>query len=82
MPIGSGMPSYKNGTNVIISGSVNLTNPDESINFNDQSAVILNFVGWEDNMHLIGSFKIQIIGGPYDGRIAPSVNESQIEKKR
>ena len=74
-------PPYTNGENVIINGSLGLTNPDESINFTNQLAVIL------DNKHKgtdvpIYYFKIQIIGGPYDGRIAPSVKQgNEISKK-
>lgn len=74
-------PTYKNGENVIINGSLNLTNPDESINFTNQLAVILDYMQKQKDLPIF-YYKIQIIGGPYDGRIAPRVKESnEISKK-
>jgi len=74
-------PTYKNSENVIINGSLNLTNPDESINFTNQLALILDYMQKQKDLPIF-YYKIQIIGGPYDGRIAPSVKESnEISKK-
>ena len=73
---------YKNGENVIINGPVNLTNPDESINFTNQLALILDYHYGNNRISSNIYYKIQIIGGPYDGRIAPSVKQgNEISKK-
>jgi hypothetical protein len=74
------LPKFGPGENVIINGPVNLTNPDESINFTNQLALILDYHYGNNRISSNIYYKIQIIGGPYDGRIDKRLQEVYISK--